>query len=538
MVRQPGVTGADGTIVRINDRPAGIELTAAAVPHVDTVLTAEALAFVADLHRSLQRVAGGAAGAPGGAPGALRRRRAPRLPARDRVGPRGWRLARRPGAGRPPGSAGRDHRPGRPQDDDQRPQLAAPRSSWPTSRTPSPPPGRTSSTASSTCRDAVRRTISFRARGQARTASTSRSPPCSSGPAAGTCTRSTCWSTASPISASLFDFGLYFFHNAASSSLARGSGPYFYLPKLESHLEARLWNDVFVHAQERAGHPAGHDPGHGADRDDPRRVRDGGDPLRAARPRGRAQRRALGLHLQHDQEVPQRARLVLPDRAQVTMTVPFMRAYTELLVQDLPPARRPRHRRHGRVHPLAAATRRSTRRRSPEVREDKERESGGRLRRHLGGPSGPRPGGHRGLRRASWASVRTRRTGSATEVQVSAAELLDVRRPGRRRHRSRRADQRHRRAAVPRLLAAAATARRPINNLMEDAATAEISRSQIWQWRATRPTRRRQPMTAERYRPSATRSLPPSDHRSRTLPGPMPPPSSTTSSSPTTLRSS
>ncbi|MGH8734060.1 MAG: malate synthase A, partial [Burkholderiales bacterium] len=52
-----------------------------------------------------------------------------------------------------------------------------------------------------------------------------------------------------PMSGSLFDFGLYFFHNA-KELLARGSGPYFYLPKMESHLEARLWNDVFVHAQD------------------------------------------------------------------------------------------------------------------------------------------------------------------------------------------------------------------------------------------------------------------------------------------------
>ncbi len=59
-----------------------------------------------------------------------------------------------------------------------------------------------------------------------------------------------------PVSASLFDFGLYFFHNAAEL-LRRGSGPYFYLPKLESHLEARLWNDVFRHAQAALGIPQG-----------------------------------------------------------------------------------------------------------------------------------------------------------------------------------------------------------------------------------------------------------------------------------------
>src|SRR5476651_41037 len=59
-----------------------------------------------------------------------------------------------------------------------------------------------------------------------------------------------------PISGSLFDFGLYFFHNAAEL-LKRGSGPYFYLPKMESHLEARLWNDVFVHSQAVLGVPHG-----------------------------------------------------------------------------------------------------------------------------------------------------------------------------------------------------------------------------------------------------------------------------------------
>ena len=59
-----------------------------------------------------------------------------------------------------------------------------------------------------------------------------------------------------PAPASLFDFGLFLFHNARAL-IARGSGPYFYLPKLESHLEARLWNDVFLHAQARLGLPPG-----------------------------------------------------------------------------------------------------------------------------------------------------------------------------------------------------------------------------------------------------------------------------------------
>ena len=73
-----------------------------------------------------------------------------------------------------------------------------------------------------------------------------------------------------PMSGSLFDFGLYFFHNA-KKLMARGTGPYFYLPKLESHLEARLWNDVFNCRAGRARRAARHHPRHGADRDHPRR---------------------------------------------------------------------------------------------------------------------------------------------------------------------------------------------------------------------------------------------------------------------------
>ena len=84
-----------------------------------------------------------------------------------------------------------------------------------------------------------------------------------------------------PVAGALVDFGLYFFHNAAEL-LARGSGPYFYLPKMESHLEARLWNDTFVLAQDELGDPPGLRPRHGPHRDPSRGLRDGGDPLRAA----------------------------------------------------------------------------------------------------------------------------------------------------------------------------------------------------------------------------------------------------------------
>ena len=85
-----------------------------------------------------------------------------------------------------------------------------------------------------------------------------------------------------PISGSLFDFGLYFFHNA-KALISKGSGPYFYLPKLQSHLEARLWNDVFVFAQEYLKIPRGTIRATVSDRNHPRRLRNGRDSIRAER---------------------------------------------------------------------------------------------------------------------------------------------------------------------------------------------------------------------------------------------------------------
>ncbi len=78
------------------------------------------------------------------------------------------------------------------------------------------------------------------------------------------------------------------------ASSAKGIGPYFYLPKMESHLEARLWNDVFTHAEDALGLPKRHDQGDGPDRDAAGRLRDGRDPLRAARPHRRASTAAAG----------------------------------------------------------------------------------------------------------------------------------------------------------------------------------------------------------------------------------------------------
>ena len=155
-------------------------------------------------------------------------------------------------------------------------------------------------------RDAVRRTITF---DDPRTASITRS----NDKTAVLLVRPRGWHLpekhvlvdGEPMSGSLFDFGLYFFHNA-QELLARGSGPYFYLPKMESHLEARLWNDVFVFAQDKLGIPQGTIRATVLIETHPRRFRDGRDPLRAARAFGRPQLRPLGLHLQLHQEIRRR----------------------------------------------------------------------------------------------------------------------------------------------------------------------------------------------------------------------------------------
>ena len=142
----------------------------------------------------------------------------------------------------------------------------------------------------------------------------------------------------SPISASLFDFGLAFFHNAREQ-LDRGSGPYFYLPKLESHLEARLWNDVFMAAQEALGIPRGSI-----------RATVLIETILAAFEMDEIlwelREHASGLNAGRwdyifslIKKFRSRADMILPDRAQVTMAVPFMRAYQSCWC-DLPRAGR------------------------------------------------------------------------------------------------------------------------------------------------------------------------------------------------------
>ncbi len=300
-----------------------------------------------------------------------------------------------------------------------------------------------------------------------------------------------------PISASLFDFGLYMFHNAAEL-LTRGSGPYFYLPKLESHQEARLWNDVFVAAQEALGIPNGSiratvliETITAAFEMDEilYEIRDHASGLNAGR---WDYIFSMIKKLRNDPEA------ILPDRAQVTMAVPFMRSYAQLMVRTC-------HRRG--AHAIGGMAAFIPNRRDPEVtamaldrvREDKEREAGdGFDGTWIAHPDlapvalevfdrvlGDRPHQKDKLRE---------------DVSVAATDLLETDING---------------AAVTeegvRLNVSVAlqyidawlngNGAAAINNLMEDAATAEISRAQLWQWRrhGTKLDDGRT-MTAELYR--------------------------------------
>ena len=135
-----------------------------------------------------------------------------------------------------------------------------------------------------------------------------------------------------PISGSFFDFGLYFFHNA-KEAIARGTGPYFYLPKLESHLEARLWNDIFVFAQQQLGIPNGTIKATvlietimaAFEMDEILyELRDHSAGLNCGR---------WDYIFSYIKRLRNQPHVILPDRGQVTMTSPFMRAYSHLCIQ-------------------------------------------------------------------------------------------------------------------------------------------------------------------------------------------------------------
>jgi malate synthase len=282
-----------------------------------------------------------------------------------------------------------------------------------------------------------------------------------------------------PVPGALVDFGLYFFHNARRL-LDLGKGPYFYLPKTESHLEARLWNDIFVFAQDHVGVPQGsvratvlietitaayemeeilyelrdHASGLNAGRWDylfsiVKNFRDGGE------------------------------KFVLPDRNAVTMTAPFMRAYTELLVRTC-------HKRG--AHAIGGMAAFIPSRKDAEVNKvafekvkaDKDREAGDGFDGSWVAHPDLVP-----IAMASFDAVlgdrpnqkdRLREDVSVAPGDLIAVDSLDARPTYEGLRNAGQVGIRYIEAWLRGLGAVA------IFNLMEDAATAEISRSQIWQW--------------------------------------------------------
>ncbi len=278
-----------------------------------------------------------------------------------------------------------------------------------------------------------------------------------------------------PAAASLVDFGLFFFHNA-HELLERASGPYFYLPKLQSHLEARLWNEVFIEAQEALGLPRG-----------TIRATVLIETLPAAFEMDEIlyelREHSSGLNcgrwdyifstiktLRADQS------FVLPDRGQVGMTQPFMRAYTQLLIKTC-------HRRG--AHAMGGMAAQIPRKDDPQaneralakVAEDKSREA---------------TDGHDGTWVAHPGLIATARAAFEAvtsapnqldrlreDVQVSASDLVQPP-TGTRTELGVRTNVRVGILYLEAWLGGNGCV--PIDWLMEDAATAEISRAQLWQW--------------------------------------------------------
>jgi malate synthase len=278
-----------------------------------------------------------------------------------------------------------------------------------------------------------------------------------------------------PCSGSLFDFGMFLFHNA-KEQVKRGTGPYFYLPKMESHLEARLWNDVFLHAQQTLGVPRG--------------------TIRATvlietilgafemdEILFELKEHSAGLNcgrwdyiFSFIKKFSKKAEFVLPDRASVTMNVHFLKSYSHLLIQTC-------HRRG--IHAMGGMAAQIPIKDNPEantqamerVRADKLREvTAGHdgtwvahpglvpiareiFDAHMKGPNQISNPGPQGVIKAS--DLLAVPTGEITEkgirTNINVALLYTE--------------------AWLRGLGCV-----PLYNLMEDAATAEISRTQIWQW--------------------------------------------------------
>ncbi len=278
-----------------------------------------------------------------------------------------------------------------------------------------------------------------------------------------------------PVPASLFDFGLFFFHNAREQ-ISRGTGPYFYLPKLESHLEARIWNDVFVDAQAALGMPVG-------------TIR--ATVLIETLPAAFEMDEILWELREHSaglncgrwdyifsfiKTLRDDPAAVMPDRSQVTMVQPCMRAYTLLAVKTC-------HRRG--AHAMGGMAAQIPIKNDPEaneaalarVRADKEREA-------ADGHDGTWVA-HPGLIQIAREAFDARMSGpnqisrKRDDVQVTAEDLLQIP-TGTITESGLRQNVRVGIQYLEAWLNGIGCV--PLYHLMEDAATAEISRTQVWQW--------------------------------------------------------
>ena len=279
------------------------------------------------------------------------------------------------------------------------------------------------------------------------------------------------------IAGAFADFGFFFFHNARET-LDRGTGPYFYLPKMESHLEARLWNDVFVLAQEKLGIPRGSVRATVLVETLPAafemdevlyELRDHSSGLNAGR---------WDYIFSLIKKLRTRKDLILPDRQQVTMTVPFMRAYTELLVKTC-------HRRG--AHAMGGMAPFIPSRKNPEINEKALAQTRADKEREIADGFDGTWVAHPDLVPVA-KEVFDRKLGKPNqkerlreEVHVEARELQDTRVPGGTITEN---GVRNNISVGVQYLASwlSGNGAAAIFNLMEDAATAEISRAQLWQW--------------------------------------------------------
>jgi malate synthase len=279
-----------------------------------------------------------------------------------------------------------------------------------------------------------------------------------------------------PVSGSLFDFGLYFFHNA-KARLAQGSGSYFYLPKMESHLEARLWNDAFVLAQNELGIPQGSIKATvlietilaAFEMDEilyELREHSGG--LNCGR---------WDYIFSCIKKFRNRPGFVLADRALVTMTSPFMRAYSLLLIKTC--HRRAAFAMGGMAAQIPIKNDPAANEQAlAKVRADKEREANdghdGTWVAHPGLVALAKEAFDKAMKTPN--QIQRQRD----DVKTGAADLLDFQPQKPITENGLRLNIN---IGIQYLGAwLAGTGCVPIFNLMEDAATAEISRAQIWQW--------------------------------------------------------